>query len=169
MLTLKKITPIINNRMVRWWIVGIAFMAINIVLLDWFKTFLYGWLPNNFNLSPEEVHRWSLSLATISSAEVCTITRYVINDCWVFGNPHPTWKRCGEYHIANASSFFVWCFIIIALGEKLQVDHRIAALLATVVSVCLSMATNFLWIWRRTPQSKSVVNPREKLQATSEK
>ena len=92
----------------------------------------------------------------------------MINDCWVFGNPHPTWKRCGEYHIANASSFFVWCFIIIALGEKLQVDHRIAAVLATVVSVCLSMATNFLWIWRRTPQSKSLGKPREKLQATSE-
>ena len=168
MLTLKKITPLINNRIVRWWIVGIAFMAINIALLDWFKTGLYGWLPNNFNLSPEEIHRWSLSLATVSSAEVCTITRYVINDCWVFGNPHPTWKRCGEYHIANASSFFVWCFIIIALGEKLQVDHRIAALVATVVSVCLSMATNFLWIWRRTPQTKSLGNPREKLQATSE-
>jgi putative flippase GtrA len=152
MLTLKNITPIINNRMVRWWIVGIAFMAINIVLLDWFKG----------------TWSWSLPWATVASAEICTITRYVINDCWVFGNPHPTWKRCGEYHIANASSFFVWCFIIIALGEKLQVDHRIAAVLATVVSVCLSMATNFLWIWRRTPQSKSLGKPREKLQATSE-
>ena len=169
MLRLKKIAPLINNRIVRWWIVGIAFMAINIALLNWFQGVLYGWLPEIFNLSPKELHDWSLSLATVSSAEVCTIIRYVINDCWVFGNPYPTWKRCGEYHIANASSLFLWCFIIIALGGKLHVDPTIAAVLATVVSVSLSMATNFLWIWRRTPQTKSVGNPREKLQVTSEK
>lgn len=156
-ITLEKLPQLINNKVVRWWIVGIAFMVINIWLLDKFKVSLYDWLPGVFDLSPQEVHRWSLSLATVSSAEICTITRYVINDCWVFGNSRPSWKRCGEYHIANAGSFFLWCFIIIALGEKLQVDHRLAALLATVASVSLSMVTNFLWVWR-TPRSKSLRN-----------
>ena len=98
----------------------------------------------------------SLSWATVSSAELCTIARYVINDTWVFGNPHPTWKRCWEYHVANFSSFFLWSFIIIVLGNKFHLDHRLAAVLATVVSVSWSMVTNFLWIWRVKPQSSAI-------------
>lgn len=142
-----------NNKVVRWWIVGIAFMVINIILLDFFKVNLQAWLGSLSRLSSEEVNRWSLSVATITSAELCTITRYLINDYWVFGNPRPTWKRCWEYHVANATSFFVWCFIIIALGEKLGVDHRLAAILATVMSVFVSMTTNFLWVWRSPKKS----------------
>ncbi|MEB3312402.1 MAG: GtrA family protein [Snowella sp.] len=142
------LATIFNNKVVRWWIVGIAFMVINIILLDFLKVNLQAWFSGLSRLSPEEVNRWSLSVATIASAEICTITRYLINDYWVFGNPRPTWKRCWEYHVANGMSFFVWCFIVIALGEKIGVDHRFAAILATVVSVCISMATNFLWVWR---------------------
>jgi len=99
----------------------------------------------------------SLSWATVSSAELCTLARYVINDTWVFGNPHPTWKRCWEYHLANFSSFFLWSFIIIVLGSKFHLDHRLAAVLATVVSVGWSMVTNFLWIWRVKPPSSSIL------------
>ncbi|MGL5035646.1 MAG: GtrA family protein [Microcystaceae cyanobacterium] len=131
---------LLNNTVVRWWIVGIAFMVINVLVLDWFK----------------ETLGWPLSWATVASSEVCTITRYVVNDCWVFGSPRPTWKRCWEYHIANASSFFLWCFIVIVLGNKLQIDHRIAAILATVVSVGWSMVTNFLWVWK-TPKKKEPI------------
>jgi putative flippase GtrA len=130
-----------NNTVVRWWIVGIAFMVVNIVLLDWFK----------------RVWGLSLSWATVSSAELCTLARYVINDTWVFGNPHPTWKRCWEDHLANFSSFFLWSFIIIVLGSKFHLDHRLAAVLATVVSVGWSMVTNFLWIWRVKPPSSSIL------------
>ncbi len=145
---LSYLATVLNNKMVRWWIVGIAFMVINIVLLDYFKVNLQTLLTGLSHLSSEDVHRWSLSVATIASAEICTLTRYLINDYWVFGNPRPTWKRCWEYHVANATSFFVWCFITIALGEKLGLDHRLAAILATIVSVFVSMATNFLWVWR---------------------
>lgn len=138
-----KLSPqaLINNTIARWWIVGIAFMVINIVLLDWFKQSL----------------GMSLSWASVLSAEICTITRYVANDYWVFGNPYPTWKRCWEYHVANFSSFFVWNFILIALGSKLGVHHMVAAIIATVVSVGLSMVTNFLWVWRPQPSRSAPV------------
>ncbi|MFM7193111.1 MAG: GtrA family protein [Microcystaceae cyanobacterium] len=133
-----------NNTVVRWWIVGLAFMVINIVLLDWLK---------------ESLHL-SLSWATVISSEICTITRYLANDYWVCGNLRPTWKRCWEYHVANASSFFLWCFIVIVLGGKMGLDHRLAALLATAVSVSWSMVTNFLWVWkkpsRRSPPSSEL-------------
>lgn len=145
---LSYLTAIFSHKMVRWWIVGIAFMIINIILLDYLKVSVQALLSGLSSLSPLEVHRWSLSVSTIASAEICTLTRYLVNDYWVFGNSRPTWKRCWEYHVANATSFFVWCFIVIALGEKLGVDHRFAAILATIISVFVSMATNFLWVWR---------------------
>ncbi len=137
-----KLSPkaLLNNTIVRWWIVGIVFMVLNILLLDWFKQSL----------------GMSLNWASVLSAELCTIVRYVINDYWVFGNPRPTWKRCWEYHVANFSSFFVWNFIIVVLGDKFGVNHIIAAIMATVVSVGLSMVTNFLWVWRSKPATSFV-------------
>jgi putative flippase GtrA len=135
---------LVQNAVVRWWIVGIVFMVLNIWLLDWFKIGL----------------GFSLTVATLLSAELCTLTRYVANDIWVFGNPRPTWKRCWEYHIANFSSMFLWSFVIVVLGNKLGWDHRLAAVVATVISVGWSMVTNFLWVWRKpkTHQDQQLPN-----------
>ncbi|MBJ7899628.1 MAG: GtrA family protein [Cyanobacteria bacterium RI_101] len=127
-----------QNTVARWWLVGLLFMVINIVILDWLKMGL----------------GLSLTWATVLSAEFCTLTRYAVNDTWVFGNPRPTWKRCWDYHLANFSSFFLWSFIIVVLGNKLGWDHRLAAVAATVVSVGWSMVTNFLWVWRRPSSSQ---------------
>lgn len=122
-----------QNAVVRWWIVGIAAMVLNIVLLDWFKV------------------SWGLGLtvASLLSSEIITIVRYGVLDLWVFRNPGLSWKRCWEYHMANFSGFFLWTFIIVVLGTKLHWDHKLAAIAATMITVCWSMATNFLWIWRK--------------------
>jgi putative flippase GtrA len=122
-----------QNAVVRWWIVGIAAMVLNIVLLDWFKVSV----------------GLSLTVASLLSSELITIVRYGVLDLWVFRSGGLSWKRCWEYHVANFSGFFLWTFIIVALGNKLQWDHKLAAIAATMVTVCWSMATNFLWIWRK--------------------
>ncbi len=127
-----------NNKVVKWWIVGLGFMAINILMLDWFKQSL----------------GWSLTISSVMSAEICTILRYGVNDLWVFGSPKLSWLRCWEYHVANFSSFFLWNFIIVVLGDKLQWDHRLAAVIATMVSVSWSMVTNFLWVWKQPSKKK---------------
>ena len=128
---------LLGNKVVRWWIVGIAFMVINIALLDWFKQSL----------------GWSLTVSSVVSAELCTILRYGANDLWVFGSPKLSWLRCWEYHVANFSSFFLWNFLIVVLGNKLGWDHRLAAIVATMVSAGWSMVTNFLWVWKKPKKS----------------
>lgn len=124
-----------QNSVVRWWIVGIAAMVLNIVLLDWFEG---SW-------------GMGLTVAALLSAELITIARYGVLDLWVFRNSGLSWKRCWEYHLANFSGFFLWTFIVVALGTKLHWDHKIAAIAATMVTVSWSMFTNFLWIWRKSP------------------
>jgi putative flippase GtrA len=139
-----KLSPqaLLNNTIVRWWIIGIVFMVINIVLLDWFIQGL----------------GMGLTWATVTSSEICTLLRYVLNDYWVFGNPRPSWKRCWEYHLANLSSFFLWSFVIVVLGKKFGVDHRLAAVIATIISVGWSMVTNFLWVWRSKPTKSAATD-----------
>ncbi|QHU99540.1 GtrA family protein [Synechocystis sp. CACIAM 05] len=127
-----------QNAMVRWWIIGIIAMVLNVVLLDWFKVSL----------------GMGLTWASVLSAEVITIIRYGAIDLWAFRNPNLSWQRCWEYHVANFSGFFLWSLIIVILGNKLSWDHKIAAIVATMITVFWSMATNFLWVWRK-PKKKA--------------
>ena len=131
-----------QNAVVRWWIVGIAAMTLNIVLLDWLKVGM----------------GMGLTVASLLSSEVITIVRYGVLDLWVFRNPGLSWKRCWEYHVANFTGFFLWTFIIVVLGNKLHWDHKLAAIAATMITVSWSMATNFLWIWRK-PKKKGESSP----------
>ena len=126
-----------QNAVVRWWIVGIVAMVLNIVLLDWFKVSL----------------GLGLTVASLLSSEIITLARYGVLDLWVFRNPGLSWKRCWEYHVANFTGFFLWTFIIVVLGTKFHWDHKLAAIAATMITVTWSMATNFLWIWRKTKKN----------------
>lgn len=139
--------------MVRWWIVGLFFTGLNIPLLGLFKEVLG--FPD-----------WS---ALLLASEVGTLLRYFANDYWVFGYPKPSWKRCWQYHIANASSFFIWWLASLG-GDKLltlmfgkiiwkglDLNLYIASIIGTGVSVGWSMLTNFVWIWRtNTPENESI-------------
>ncbi|MEA5469047.1 GtrA family protein [Spirulina sp. 06S082] len=144
---LKNFSPktLMNNTMVRWWIVGLAFMGLNIPLL-YFAIELFH-LPAWF--------------AALTTSELANILRFFINDRWVFGFPRPTWKRFGEYHIAIAGSFIVWTAIYNFLVYGVDIEQItvvpfildtweviIAPVIATTFSVFVNMLTNFLWIWR---------------------
>jgi putative flippase GtrA len=117
---------------IRWWIVGLAFAAVNIGLL---------YLLHDM---------WALPLmaATLLAGEIGTAARFLINDRWVFGHPHPTWKRLIEYHAAVASSFCIW-WTVANLLPLVGVNYLLASLGGQACSVGWSMVTNFLWIWRK--------------------
>lgn len=133
--------------MVRWWIVGLFFTGLNLPVLGVLR----------------EVIGLNGLLSYILSAEIATLLRYFANDYWVFGYSRPSFKRCWEYHIANFSSMILWVicgeyifppllnrlFGEIMIGDNLNLNIYISALLATCVSVGWSMVTNFLWIWRK--------------------
>lgn len=136
---LKTLTPVslFRNPVVRWWIVGIFFMVMNLPLL-------YG-LRDGLGLP--------IAIATVTASEINTILRFFVNDRWVFGQPHPTWKRLWQYHLANASTFVIWN-VATNFFAYLQIHYLIASILGTCVSVSWSMLTNFVWIWRHPQTSR---------------
>ena len=91
---------------------------------------------------------WPYALATLLSGEICTIFRFLAVDRWVFGHPRPTVTRLWQYHVANAVGFAIWWSAANALKAN-GVHYLLAAVLATFFSVGFSLASNFLWIWRK--------------------
>jgi|GEM_PF-1014035 len=143
--------------MVRWWAIGLFFTGINIPIL----------------LLLDEIFKLPWLLSTLIAAELATLLRFPLNDRWVFGYPRPSWKRLWQYHAANFSSLVIWLIaanlfpaivtsqmsvnLLSAMGLESQtaaallakLEKPLAAILATCFSVGWSMATNFLWIWRK--------------------
>jgi dolichol-phosphate mannosyltransferase len=118
--------------LVRWCLVGALFTALTVPTLYLFREVLG--LP-----------LWAASLLTW---ELGNLLRFLVNDRWVFGRCRPSWQRLWTYHAAAASSFVIWWGAINVL-PRAGVHYLIASILATGCSVTWSVATNFLWVWRR--------------------
>ena len=120
------------RRIGKWFAAGLGFMGIS--------TFLLFALVDLLALS--------VPLATLLVAELTTLLRFLVNHRWVFGLRNPTLTACAQYHIANAGAFAVWWMTANVL-TILGVHYLLAGILAVACSTSVSLATNFLWIWRR--------------------
>jgi putative flippase GtrA len=115
----------------RWWAVGLVFTVAG---------------TGAMYVAKDVVHL-PLFAATLISSELLMLVRFVVNDRWVFGNARPTWRRLWQFHVASAGGAAVW--LIVANGlPRFGVHYLIASLIGTACSVCLSMVSNFLWVWR---------------------
>jgi len=121
-----------THPVVRWFFVGVIFLGIGLSLLKLFVGVL----------------GWPFWVASLVQAELCTLLRFLANDRWVFSQGRPTWVRLWKYHVANAGGFAVWWTTANGF-QQLDVPYLWAATLAVVFSTTLSLATNFLWVWRR--------------------
>lgn len=99
---------------------------------------------------------WPYALATLFTAEICTVLNFLLVDRWAFGHARPTWKRLGQYHVANAAGFVAWWIAANAL-QRAGVHYLLASLLGTLLSSGLSIVTNFFWIWRKPVAAKGAV------------
>jgi putative flippase GtrA len=138
------IARLFSRAMVRWWIVGIVFMGVNVgslyVLVDLLT------LPVIFS--------------TLIAAEAGALLRFIINDRWVFNQRGITWRRLWQYHVAIAGSFTIWwaCTnVIVLLGGH----YLVASIIGMGCSVLLSMITNFFWIWSHPTDPALTPQPRE--------
>lgn len=122
----------ISPRVLRWLAVSVFFAALGVGLLK----LLVGVLV------------WPYTFATFFSGEIIILLRFLMVDRWVFNHRRPTWKRLGQYHIANALGFSIW-WSAANLLKSSGVHYLLASVLAMFVSVGFSMLTNFLWIWRK--------------------
>jgi len=121
-----------RGRVLRWLAAGLAFMGISSALLY----LLVGLLG------------MAVPLATFLAAEICTLLRFVVNHYWVFGARNPTLRQCIQYHMANAAAFVVWWVGANGLTWA-GVNYLIAGILAVGFSTSFSIASNFLWVWRK--------------------
>jgi putative flippase GtrA len=85
-------------------------------------------------------------IATLVTAEVCTLLRFLVNHYWVFGQRRPSWRQCAEYHLATAGGFITWWTISNALA-LLGVHYIMAGLLAVPFSAVVNLLSSFLWVW----------------------
>jgi putative flippase GtrA len=88
-----------------------------------------------------------LIAGTALGAEATLLSRFLVNDRWVFGYRRPTWTRLWQFHVASAGGGVIWWTVANVLPQ-FGVHYLLAALAGTACSVIFSMATNFLWIWR---------------------
>src|SRR6185503_681312 len=80
------------RRLLRWAGSGVAFMAVSSASLYALVDLLGVPVP----------------IATLVTAEVCTLLRFLVNHYWVFGQRRPSWRQCAEYHLATAGGFITW-------------------------------------------------------------
>lgn len=140
-----------HSPLLRWLATGVAFIFINSI-------FMVG-LVEYFKLDAIWV--------TLISAELCTILRFFVNEHWVFKGIGPVWKRLWQYHVANAGSFVVW---IIAANLLIHwgIHYLLASALAVGISTMVSMASNFLWVWRKLdPANSTPLPPQEPVEASA--
>ncbi len=116
----------------RWLVAGFLVLGVNSVALYLFAG------------------RWGMKVivATLLSAEFCTLLRFVLNEWWVFGTRHFGWTRIWQYHTANVGAFVVWWFSANLL-TRLGLNYLIASAAAVAFSTGFSFVSNVFWVWRK--------------------
>lgn len=115
----------------RWLIAGLIFLVLSTFFLCIFVDLLGA----------------SVMVGTLLTIEASTLLRFYVNEKWVFATHSMCWRRLGHYHVANAGASAVW-WIVTNILTHFGVHHLIAAILAVGLSTGVSMASNFLWVWR---------------------
>jgi putative flippase GtrA len=116
----------------RWLLVGGSFLFVNAALM--------ALLVEGLGLA--------VFPATVVSAELCTILRFFINEHWVFRTGRSCWIRLWQFHLANASAFFVWLAVTNLLIHG-GLHYQLAAVAGVGCSVGASFLSNFFWVWGR--------------------
>lgn len=128
----RSIQTFYHSALFRWLSAGLAFIFINSI----------------FMMVEVEYLKLKTLWATLISAELCTLLRFFVNERWVFKGVGPVWKRLLKYHLANAGSFVVWMMVANLLIHW-GLHYLLASALAVGISIIASMASNFLWVWRK--------------------
>lgn len=126
-----RLTRAFTYPFVRWLAAGLAFMGVTSAFLFLFVDLLGA----------------SVMVGTLLTLEANTLLRFYVNERWVFASHNLSWRRLGQYHVANAGASVVWWGTTNILSH-FGVHHMLAAILAVGISTGFSMASNFLWIWR---------------------
>lgn len=95
-------------------------------------------------------------VATLISAEACTVLRFLVNENWVFHTRQHCWFRLGQFHVANAAAFIIWLAVTNLLVLK-GVHYQLASVAGVGCSFGASFISNFFWVWRKHHQLEELL------------
>lgn len=119
-------------RVARWIAVALFFVAVDLAALSI--------LIDGLGLAV-----W---IASLIEGEAAALVRFLLNDRFVFGNRYPTLGRLWRYHVATAVAMAAWWAglnVAVALGNH----YAFGVIAGSGLSFGVSLASNFLWVWRR--------------------
>lgn len=120
------------GKVCKWAVVGVIFMGFNLL-------FLYALV---------DLCRLPVPVATLVTAVIGALLRFLANDGFVFQQRRPTWARLKAYCAAIALGVAVW-YAVANILTWLGVYYLVSAISATGCSVGFSLTSNFLWVWRK--------------------
>ena len=129
---MNRLRHLFSPQVLRWIILGVIFAGLGLGLLK----LMVGILA------------WPYALSTLLTGEIGTILRFLAVDRWVFRHNRPTFTRLWQYHVANLLGFAIW-WTAANILKIVGVHYLMASILAMFFSVGFSLASNFLWIWRK--------------------
>lgn len=128
----RKVVEKLNRPFSRWLTAGGSFFFINAFFM---------WIfVEKFHLA--------VFVATLISAESCTVLRFLVNENWVFQTRQHCWFRLGQFHVANAAAFIIWLAVTNLLVLK-GVHYQLASVAGVGCSFGASFISNFFWVWRK--------------------
>jgi putative flippase GtrA len=126
-----------NDRLVRWILVGTAFVAVNTAILYCLV----------------DLAGLAVPIGTLLTAEIGIVLRFAANHYWVFRASNPTWRQFAEFHVRSAGVFALWWVATNALALA-GVQYLLASIIAVAFTVGFSLCADFLWIWRKENRRK---------------
>ena len=89
---------------------------------------------------------WAVPIASFVAAEALIIGKFLVTDRFVFGHPHPTYRRAAKYQGASTGALAV-SWLVLNGFVLVGVVYPIAFLVGTAAAFTWSLLTNFLWVW----------------------
>lgn len=118
----------------------------------WVSTgFVLAIIANIFLYIFVEYLNLTLIIATILSAEIGLLIRFLVNQKLIFNKKDQFIKPLINFHIASSITFIVWVSLTNILSY-LDIYYIAASILALIVTTTLNFIFNFFWVWRKETQ-----------------
>ncbi len=87
-----------------------------------------------------------LVAASLIAVELSIVANYLLNDCWTFSQPRPTWRRFSKFNLAAAGALMIIPCAVWGL-TRLGLQLPIANLVGIAVGGGVNFTASLLWVW----------------------
>jgi len=89
----------------------------------------------------------TLPIATILSAEIGLLIRFLVNQKLIFKKKDQLIKSLINFHISSSITLIIWVSLTNILS-MLEVHYIFASIISLFVTTTLNFIFNFFWIWK---------------------